>query len=106
MVQQSGLHILDATLKVMKMNGPFRKIFHVTEQVIEDFNLQLNDHPFWTSDEIKNDLRNAVVSGAAINKPYIVDDGNREFHRLHITSKTIIGDDGAEKRILLVIKLQ
>lgn len=103
-VQQSSLIILDSTLKVVKVNEQFKKMFQVTEPIIEGTKLQQIPHSFWSSEELKNDLRNAIVSGTALHKDYIVDGGNSAFHRLHITSKTIIGEDGAEKRLLLMIK--
>jgi PAS domain S-box-containing protein len=103
-VQQSGLLILDSTLKVVKMNEQFKKMFHVTEPVAEGSKLQQINHPFWSSDEIKNDLRHAIVHATAIKKDYIVDKGNREFLRLHISSKTIVSDADLERRILLMIK--
>jgi PAS domain S-box-containing protein len=103
-VQQSGLLILDSTLKIVKMNEQFKRMFHVTEPVTEGAKLQQIPHPFWSGEELRNDLRSAVVSGAALHKEYITDKGDRVFHRLHISSKVIIGDDGTTKQILLMIK--
>ena len=103
-VQQSGLLILDPTLKVEKMNGHFKKIFNVTDPISEGAKLQEIPHPFWTSEELKTDLRNALVTGASLKKDYVIEAGNHDFHRLHITSKTIIGEDGSDKRLLLMIK--
>jgi PAS domain S-box-containing protein len=103
-VQQTGLLILDPTLKIVKMNGQFKKMFHVNEPITEGAKLQQIPHPFWNSDEIKNDLRNAIVTNSPLKKNYAIDTGNHEFNQLHITSKTIIGEDGADKRLLLVVK--
>lgn len=103
-VQQSSLIILDSTLKVVKVNEQFKRMFQVTEPIAEGAKLQQIPHSFWSSEEIKNDLRNAIVSGTALHKDYNVDSGNGAFHRLHITSKTIMGEDGAEKQLLLMIK--
>jgi PAS domain S-box-containing protein len=103
-VQQSGLLILDPTLKVVKMNGHFKKLFHVTEPITEGAKLQMIPHSFWSSEEIRNDLRNALVTNTALKKDYVIDSGSHQFHRLHITSKTVVGEDGSDKRLLLVIK--
>lgn len=103
-VHQSGLLILDATLKVVKMNEHFRTMFQVTEQVPESAKLQQINHPFWSSTETKNDIRNAIVNATTINKEYVVDKGERNFQRIHITSKTMMDADGSDKRILLVIQ--
>jgi PAS domain S-box-containing protein len=103
-VQQSGLLILDPSLKVVKMNGHFKRMFNVTDPISEGAKLQQIPHPFWNSEELKNDLRNALVTGSSLKKDYVTDVGNQVFDRLHITSKTIIGEDGSDKRLLLMIK--
>jgi hypothetical protein len=62
------------------------------------------NHPFWSGDEIRNDLRNVLVSAKVLDREYLVDKGNREFARMHIHSKTIINGDGTDKQILLMIR--
>jgi PAS domain S-box-containing protein len=103
-VQQSGLLYIDASLKVVKMNQGFKNMFHITETITEGAKLQQIPHPFWSSEEIKTDLRTAMVTGTPVNKEYIIENGDREFRHVQVNSKTIIGDDGSEKRILLMIK--
>jgi PAS domain S-box-containing protein len=103
-VQQSGLLILDSTLKMVKANESFKKMFGLTEPIAEGAKLQEIPHPFWSSEEIKHDLRSVIVSGTALQKDYIIDKGDHQFQRLHITSKTITSNDGSEKQVLLVIK--
>ena len=103
-VQQSGLMILDSTLKIIKMNGQFRKMFQVAEPLHEGTRLQQIPNQFWSTEDIKNDLRNAVVSGTALQKEYVMDKGDHAFQRLHITAKIITSDDGSEKRLLLMVK--
>jgi|GEM_PF-791924 len=101
---QSGLIILDSSLKIVKTNEPFYKLFQLAEPFPKGSKLQQLDHPFWSSDEIKNDLRNVLVNSKVLNREYLIDKGNREFNRLHINSKTIINDDGTDKQILLMIR--
>jgi PAS domain S-box-containing protein len=101
---QSGLIILDSSLKIVKTNEPFYRLFHLAEPFPQGAKLQQINHPFWSSDEIRNDLRNVLVSATALNREYLVDKGNSEFHRLHINSKTIMNDDGTDKQILLMIR--
>jgi PAS domain S-box-containing protein len=101
---QSGLIILDSSLKIVKTNKPFYKLFHLAEPFPRGAKLQQLNHPFWSGDEIRNDLRNVLVSAKALNREYLVDKGNREFNRLHINSKTIMNDDGTDRQILLMIR--
>ena len=103
-VQQSGLLLIDASLKVIKTNEQFRKIFGVTEPITEGARLQQIPHPFWSTDEIKNDLRSVIVHEIVLNKEYIIEKGEEVFQRLHIASKIIVGEGEAEKRVLLMVK--
>ena len=100
----SGLIILDSSLKVIKTNEPFYKLFNLVEPFPKGAKLQQMNHPFWSGDEIRNDLRNVLVSAMILNREYLVDKGNREFTRLHINSKMIINDDGTDKQILLMVR--
>jgi PAS domain S-box-containing protein len=101
---KSGLIILDSSLKVIKTNEPFNRLFNLIEPFPQGVKLQQMNHPFWSGDEIRNDLRNVLVSARVLNREYLVDKGNREFARLHIHSKTIMNDDGTDKQILLMIR--
>ena len=103
-VQNISLLIIDSRLKVIKMNEQFKQLFGVTEIITEGSKLQQIPHPFWSTDEIKNDLRSVIINTTPLNKDYILEGGHPGFQRLHITSKTLVGDDGGDKRVLLVIK--
>ncbi len=101
---QSGLIILDSSLKIVKTNEPFYRLFHLAEPFPKGAKLQQMNHPFWSGEEIKYDLRNVLVNAGELNKKYLVDRGNKQFHHLHIASKTIMNNDGTDKQILLMIK--
>jgi PAS domain S-box-containing protein len=101
---QSGLIILDSSLKVIRTNEPFYRLFNLMEPFPKGAKLQQINHPFWSGDEIRNDLRNVLVNAGELNKEYLVDKGNKQFHHLHLASKTLMNNDGTDKQILLMIK--
>jgi PAS domain S-box-containing protein len=101
---RSGLLILDSTLKVVRTNEPFRKLFHLAAPVAEGTKLQ-QIHPFWSNEELKTDLRNVLVNTIVLNKEYVADMGARDFQRMHITSKTIMSEDGSNKQLLLMVRM-
>ena len=103
-VQQSGLVILDAQMKVVKTNERFKQMFGIAEPVASGTRLRQVPHPFWNEKELHDDLRNAIVNGTPIQKDYVVNDGDQSFRRVQIASKAIVGDDGSDKQILLMIK--
>jgi PAS domain S-box-containing protein len=104
-VQQTGLLLLDAQLRTVKVNGAFRALFGLSQKIQKGIRLQEIPHPFWSGGEIKKDVVNVLVNHAAINKDYSTrQEGKEEFQRLHIVSKLIRNEASEEKQLLLVIK--
>jgi PAS domain S-box-containing protein len=100
-VQQSGLLLLNNQTKTIKANAAFKKMFALETPVTEGGRLQqMGD--FWSGDEIRNDIRNAIVTNTAINKEYILNEAPPR--RLHISSKLIVSEASMEKKLLLMIK--
>ena len=102
-VQQSGLLLLDTQMKTIKANRAFQKIFGITEPVKEGNRLQQIGNSFWNNEEIRNDIKNAIVNNAPINKEFAGED-NSNPRRLQITSKSIVSDEPGEKKLLLIVK--
>lgn len=102
-VQQSGLLLLNAQMRTIQANSAFKKMFGVDEGIEEGGRLQDIPHPLWQKAEVKEEVRNALVNGARIDKEFIADSGHKDFHRYHITSKLMLSEDMAEKTLLLMI---
>jgi hypothetical protein len=101
---QSGLLLLDPQIRVIKTNAAFNKIFGLDAPPREASKIQDIPHFFWREEELKNDLRNAIVHNDRISKEYIIGDNKSNFHKVHIRSKFILGEDTPGKRLLLVVK--
>lgn len=100
----SGLLLLDSTLRVVKTNSSFHKLFGLQTSLTEGSKLQDIPHQFWHNEELRNDVRNVLVTGEKINKEYIWGNDKNDFRRVHIVSKLMLGEGTEEKRILLVVK--
>ena len=103
-VQQSGLLLLNTQMKTLKANSAFHKIFGLEAAVQEGLKVQEIGHPLWQQEEIKAEVRNALVNGVKVNKEFIADNGGGNFGRYHITSKLMVSDDMTDKNLLLIIK--
>jgi PAS domain S-box-containing protein len=101
---RSGLIIINSTLKVVRVNDPFMRLFHLTDPVLSGCRLQQIPHPFFSEEELKSDLVHLIVNATVLDKEYLIDKGDKSFSKLQITSKAIVGDDGGDKQILLVIR--
>jgi PAS domain S-box-containing protein len=100
----SALLLLDNSLRTIKSNKAFLRLFELNTPIIEGNKIQQIPHPFWSDPEVKNDIRNVLVKGEKINKEYITGNGKSNYRKIHITSKRMTGDDNSEKRLLLVVK--
>jgi PAS domain S-box-containing protein len=103
---KSGLLVLDTRMRAVKANKAFKTMFGIGEPIKEGTRLQELTHPFWSGEEIKNDIRNAIVNATSVNKEYIIDDGDNKFRRIQVTSKLIISEELGDKKLLLVMKDQ
>jgi PAS domain S-box-containing protein len=102
-IQHRGLLLLNTQMKTLRANKAFSQLFHLSEPIIKEGRLQQINHPFWSSEEIRNDVRNALVQGTVIQKEYIIDHGNHQFVRLHVTSKLVLSEATMDKKLLLII---
>src|SRR5215204_4963944 len=103
-VRQSGLLLLDTQMKTIRANEAFKKMFGLDQPILQGSRLQQIGHSFWSNDEIKNEIRNAIVNGSAINKEYTLSDSESQSRRLHVASKLIVTEDIGEKKLLLITK--
>lgn len=101
---QSGLLLLDSQIRIVKTNTAFNKMFNIDSPIKQGSKIQDIPHPLWHEDEVKNDIRNAVVSNRRINKEYIYGNDKSDFQKIYITSKFILREETPEKRLLLVVK--
>lgn len=101
---KSGLLLLDSQARIIKTNAAFLKMFGLDTPTTEGSRIQEIPHSFWGDDEVRNDIRKAMVHGENINKEYISGNDKSNFCRFHIISKSILGEDIPGKRLLLVVK--
>jgi PAS domain-containing protein len=101
---QTGLLLLDSQLRISKINPAFSKMFSVDASLPEGSKIQDIPHSFWKDDEIRNDVRNALVNGKRINKEYLSGHEPNNFPEVTITSRFILGEDAWDRSLLLVVK--
>jgi PAS domain S-box-containing protein len=100
---KTGLLLLDSRMRTIKCNQPFLKLFHLEAPIPEGSKIQEIAHPFWADEELKNDIRNALIKGERINKEYIFGNSPQEFRRIHVSSKVLAGEEHTERKVLLVV---
>jgi hypothetical protein len=79
-------------------------LFGLKGPIKEGSRLQQIENKFWSADEIRNDILNAIVNTTPINKEYIIEVEAQNSQRIHVASKLINSEGMGEKQLLLVIK--
>ncbi|MEO6584112.1 MAG: PAS domain-containing protein [Ferruginibacter sp.] len=101
-IKDTSLVILDSSLKTVKINKAFLKMFSLKKIPAEGTRLSSIENEFWKKPELRQDITAILVNRKSLrNKKYAHKIKGKEFV-LNINSKVIEGDEG-DKKILLVI---
>jgi len=102
-IKDIGLMIVDSSMKIVKTNKAFLKMFGIKKTIEEGSKLSAIDHVFWKRDDIRDDVRNTIVKQEPVkNKIYSFENESGK-RSLDISLKPMDGI-GTGKSILVVIK--
>ena len=103
-LKDTALIVLDSSMKVLKANKTFVRMFQILKMPEEGHRLAQIENSFWRSSEIKQRLIDVLVNQIPMkNEEYSFKNNTGKEKVICINSKLIQGEDRA-KRILLVIK--
>ena len=103
-LKDTALIVLDSSMKVLKANKTFVRMFQILKMPEEGHRLAQIENSFWRSSEIKQRLIDVLVNQIPMkNEEYSFKNNTGKEKVICINSKLIQGEDKA-KRILLVIK--
>ena len=103
-LKDTALIVLDSSMKVLKANKTFVRMFQILKMPEEGHRLAQIENSFWRSGEIKQRLIDVLVNQIPMkNEEYSFKNNTGKEKVICINSKLIQGEDKA-KRILLVIK--
>ena len=103
-INDRGLLIVDAGLKVVKVNSRLAEMFGLSKPPAEDSRVSGIGHPFWSSPEVKQLLRDVIVKDDPItNLPMEYTNPNGDIKKIELTSK-VLHTHTSDKRVLLVVR--
>lgn len=104
-IKDTGLIILDSSLRVVKINQAFKRIFSLKKFPSPGDKLSDIDNPFWKDKTLKSELLSTLVNRKLLKSaPFTVRSGKKE-DRISITSKLMEGGE-SDKQMLLVIAVE
>jgi PAS domain S-box-containing protein len=102
--KEISIMILDGSMKILKVNNAFTKLFEISE--IPEFGSRLSDldHSFWSDPVMKQDIRNVIVKNEPIKNKDILLETKSGKKMIRIDSKTINKEQGTGKKIFIIIR--
>jgi PAS domain S-box-containing protein len=100
-----SMMVLDAFMKVIKVNTAFLKFFELNELPLTGSRLAALDHAFWSKEDIKGEVRNSLVTNQPFQeKGYSLHTRSGEKKVVRIDSKLIDTKTGAGRKLYLLIE--
>jgi PAS domain S-box-containing protein len=95
--------ILDGSMKVVKANEPFVKLFNLTSQPSPGTRVADIDHPFWKGSILRTELANILIANQALkNRRYVIRDKQGGSKAILINTRIIEGNPELGKRVFLI----
>lgn len=97
--------VLDGSMKVEKVNTAFLHLFELDEAPQSGSRLADLSHPFWRSEEVKNELRRILVTNQPLKgKEYVLDSRSGGQKRLKIDSRIIEKQGTSGRQIFIILE--
>jgi len=96
--------ILDGSMKIMKTNEAFAKLFHLENMPAAGSRLADIDHPFWSGSTLRTEMTNILVTNQPLrNKKYLVKGKDGNSKTILINTRIIEGNIDSGKRIFVIV---
>jgi PAS domain-containing protein len=97
--------ILDGSMKIQKVNNAFLDLFEITESPLGGSRVSELNHPFWSNEDLKNDLRLIIINNKPFrDKKFILQTKSGEKKTIKIDSKIIESEPLTGRKIFLLIE--
>jgi PAS domain S-box-containing protein len=97
--------ILDGGMKVIKANAAFLKLFEIEQSPESGSRLSDLHHPFWDSEEIKNEVRKMLVTNEPIKqKEFLLTTKSNDRKVIVIDSKIIDKHSNKGREIFIILE--
>jgi PAS domain S-box-containing protein len=105
-VSESALLMLDSSLKVLKANKNFMKVFNLKNPPAEGSRLSDIDDEFWKRADVKQGIVNFLTAGSDDSKTFEVEESSGSTKTITLHGKVLEGNKTIEKKLLIMIKVQ
>jgi PAS domain S-box-containing protein len=96
--------ILDGSMKVIKANPSFARLFNLPKLPSPGNRLAEIGHAFWSSSMIRTELTNILITNQPLrNKKYLVQETEEESKTILINTRVIEGNADVGKKVFVIV---
>ena len=104
-ITESALLLLDSSIRVIKVNRAFIKMFNLQKEPAQNSRLSDLDNAFWARPDVKQEVVNfLVMHHVAEAKRFDMETKSGETIKVNLRGKLIEGVPGNERKLLVIIK--
>jgi PAS domain S-box-containing protein len=96
--------ILDGSMKLVKINEAFIRLFNLRNEPPAGSRLAEIDHPFWSSSLLRTELMNVLITNQPLrNKKYLVQEKDGQNKTILINTRIIEGNTELGKKVFVIV---
>jgi len=102
--KEISIMILDGSMKILKVNDAFMKLFEIAKIPAAGCSLSDLDHSFWSDPLMRQEIRNIIVKNEPLKNKDISLKTASGKKMIRVDSKTINIEHGTGKKIFIIIR--
>ena len=100
-----SIMILDSRMKIIKANRAFLKLFEISDAPLEGSRLSDLNHPFWSNEEIKNEIRNIIINNQPLrHREFLLETRRGIKKKVKFDSQIIESKTDMGRKIFIMIE--
>jgi PAS domain S-box-containing protein len=102
--KETAMMIVDGSMKVLKANEAFKKLFDLPDLPAPGSRLGQIEHPFWKNTMIRSELTNILITNQPLrDRKYLAQKNEEEAKAILINTRVIEGNSEKGKRVFIII---
>ena len=100
-----SIMILDSRMKIIKANRAFLHLFEISDAPLVGSRLSYLNHPFWSNEEIKNEIRNIIINNQPLrHREFFLETRRGIKKKVKFDSQIIESKTGMGRKIFIMIE--
>ena len=103
--KEVAMMVLDGSMKILKVNAPFRKLFKLGQNPHAGSSLASLKNNFWNAADIREEIRTIIVTNMPLkHRQFLFETGKGQQKTIRIDSRIIDKGMGRDKKIFIMVE--